>query len=241
MARSCAALGGCFSVRQRGIGSLILGLVLMLSDGASAASNFSEAEQALFVNNHLAKLQAPATLHYAYHKSGTLEAAFDDTVDVSLTAQVDGKCCAASLRYFTGTRAMNPPDVEAAQGNPVILYFLERDIREMERLTKGKAAYFRKRIRMAIFQGAAIQNLSLLYRGRPVAVQEISITPYLDDPNRPRYEKLANKQYQFLLATAVPGGLYGIRTRITGDSADAPPLLTEALMLDGAEPAPSKR
>jgi hypothetical protein len=213
----------------------------MLSNLASAASDFSEAEQALFVDNHLAKMLAPATLHYAYRKTGTLEAAFDDSVDVSLTAQTNGKCCAASVRYFTGTRAMRPPDVEAAQGNPTILYFLERDIREMERLTKGKASYFRKRIRMAVFQGASIKHITLSYQGKAVAVQEISITPYVDDPNRPRYEKLANKQYQFLLASAVPGGLYGIRTRISGDSAGVPPLLSEELMLDGAEPAPSKR
>jgi hypothetical protein len=224
-----------------GICSLILGIVLLLPDVALAASDFSAAEQALFVDNHLAKVRPPATLHYAYRQTGTLEAAFDDKVDVSLTAQPDGKCCAASVRFFTGTRAMRPPDVEAAQGNPAILYFLERDIREMERLTKGKANYFRKRIRMAVFQGAVLRNLTLLYRGQPVAVQEISITPYLDDPNRTRYEKLANKQYQFLLASAVPGGLYGIRTRINGDSADAPPLLTEELVLDGAEPAPPKR
>jgi len=223
------------------MGSLIIGMVLMLSDLASAASNFSAAEQALFVDKHLAKLQAPVTLHYSYHQGGSLEAAFDDTIDVSLTAQADGECCAASLRFFTGAHAMHPPNVEAAQGNPVLLYFLERDIREMERLTKGKAAYFRKRIRMAIFEGASLKSLSLLYRGRPVTVQEISITPYLDDPNRPRYEKLANKQYQFLLASAVPGGLYGILTRISGDSADAPPLLAEELLLDGAELAPSKR
>jgi hypothetical protein len=226
---------------KRGICGLLIGVTLLLPDVVLAANDFSAAEQALFVDNHLAKMQAPATLHYAYRKTGTLEAAFEDKVDVSLTAQPDGKCCAASVRFFTGTRAMHPPDVEAAQGNPAILYFLERDIREMERLTKGKANYFRKRIRMAIFQGASIQNLSLLYRGRPVAVQEISITPFLDDPNRSRYEKLANKQYQFLLASAVPGGLYSIRTRISGDSADAPALLAEELLLDGAEPAPTKR
>jgi hypothetical protein len=229
------------SACKHGIGGLILGGVLMLAGVEAAANDFSAAEQALFVDNHLAKVQAPATLHYAYRKTGTLEAAFEDKVDVSLTAQPDGKCCAASVRFFTGTRAMHPPDVEAAQGNPAILYFLERDIREMERLTKGKANYFRKRIRMAIFQGALIKNLTLLYRGQPVTVQAISITPFLDDPNRSRYEKLANKQYQFLLASAVPGGLYGIHTRISGDSADAPPLLAEELMLAGTEPAPSKR
>jgi hypothetical protein len=224
-----------------GICGLIIGIALQLPELALAASDFSAAEQALFVDNHFATLQPPTTLHYEYRKTGTLEPAFDDKVDVRLTAQPDGKCCAASVRYFTGTRAMRPPDVEAAQGNPVILYFLERDIREMERLTKGKANYFRKRIRMAVFEGASIRNLTLLYRGRPVAVQEISITPYLDDPNRSRYEKLANKQYQFLLASSVPGGLYAIRTRINGDSADAPPLLGEELLIHGAEPASSKR
>lgn len=222
-------------------GGLILGLVLLLPGAAGAANDFSAAEQALFIDNQLGKLQPPLTLHYGYRKTGTLEEAFDDKVDVVLTAKSDGVCCAASARFFTGARAMSQPDVEGAQGNPAILYFLERDIREMERLTKGKANYFRKRIRMAIYQDASIRNLTLLYRGRPVAVQEISISPYLDDPNRPRYEKLVNKQYLFMLAAAVPGGLYGIRTQINAESANAPPLIVEEMLLDGAEPAPPKR
>jgi hypothetical protein len=158
-----------------------------------------------------------------------------------LTAQADGKCCAASALFFTGARATRQPEVEDAQGNPAILYFLERDIREMQRLTRGKANYFRKRIRMAVYQGASMRNLTLQYRGRAVAVREFSISPYLDDPNRPRFEKLANKQYLFMLSDSVPGGLYGIRTRIDGESADAPPLMVEEMILDGAEPAPPMR
>jgi len=193
------------------------------------------------MDNHLGKLRPPLTLHYGYRKSGTLEAAFDDKVDVVLKAQADGTCCTASARFLTGARAMPQPEVEGAQGNPAILYFLERDIREMQRLTQGQANYFRKRIRMAVYEGASLRNLTLQYRGRPVEVREFSITPYLDDPNRPRFEKLAGKQYQFMLSDSVPGKLYGIRTRIDGESADAPPLLLEEMLLDGAESAPSKR
>lgn len=215
---------------------LVPGLVLVSPDVTGAANDFSAAEQALFIDNHLGKLRPPLTLHYGYRKTGTLEAAFDDKVDVMLTRQPDGVCCAASARFLTGTRAMRQPDVEGAQGNPAILYFLERDIREMERLTQGKANYFRKRIRMAVYQGASIRNVTVQYRGHPVTVREISISPYLDDPNRPRYEKLANKQYLFMLSDSVPGGLYGIRTRIGGDSADAPPLMVEEMILEGAEP-----
>jgi len=221
--------------------ALILGLVLLSPRVASAANDFSAAEQALFIDNHFGKLKPPVTLHYGYRKSGTLEAAFDDKVDLKLAPQADGTCCAASARFLTGAREMRQPDIESAQGNPAILYFLERDIHEMQRLTQGKANYFRKRIRMAVYQGASMRNLTLQYRGRPVAVREFSISPYLDDPNRSRYEKLANKQYLFLLSDSVPGGLYGIRTRIDGESVDAPPLLLEEMILDGAEPAPHVR
>ncbi len=128
-----------------------------------------------------------------------------------------------------------------AEGNPAILYFLERDIREMQRLTGGKANYFRKRIRMAVYEGASMRRLTLPYRGRLVAVQEISIAPYRDDPNRARYEKLANKEYVFLLSDAVPGGLYAIRSRIHDKSADAPPLIVEEMVVAGAGSAPAKR
>jgi hypothetical protein len=229
------------SARIRTVFVLILGLVLLSPGVTGAANDFSAAEQALFIDSHLGKLRPPLTLHYRYLKSGTLEAAFGDDVDVMLTAQPDGKCCAASARFLTGARQLRQPEMEGVQGNPAILYFLERDIGEMERLTKGKANYFRKRIRMAVYQGASIRDLTLLYSGRPVAVREISIWPYLDDPNRARYEKLANKQYLFMLSDSVPGGLYGIRTQINGESADAPPLIVEEMILDGAEPAPPKR
>ncbi len=220
---------------------LALALLVTLPVGAPAATDFSAAERALFMDTPLAKLRPPLTLHYGYRKTGTLEAAFDDSVDVMLTPQPDGSCCAAHAQFFSGPRALRQPDVESAQGNPAILYFLERDIREMERLTKGKANYFRKRIRMAVYQGASIRNVTLRYRGRPVAVREISIAPYLDDPNRSRYEKLANKQYQFMLSDAVPGGLYAIRTRIDGESGAAAPLLAEEMLLDGAESASPRR
>ena len=229
------------SARIRSSFALIMGLLLLSPGVARAANDFSAAEQALFVDNAIAKLRPPITLRFAYRKTGTLEEAFDDKVELLLTAQADGTCCAAGARFFTGARATRPPDLESAPGNPAIFYFLERDIREMERLTKGKANYFRKRIRMAVYQGASIRKLMLPYRGGLVAVQEISIAPYLDDPNRARYEKLANKEYVFMLADSVPGGLYGIRTQISGESADAPALMVEEMFLSGTEPAPPKR
>ena len=218
--------------RMARAGALVL--ALLSAPAAPAAEDFSAAERALFITNQLAALKPPATLSYSYRKSGSLEAGFDDKVSVALRPQADGSCCAAAVKFLSGDRQVSLPDVESAQGNPVILAFLERDIREMQRLTKGQANYFRKRIRMSVYQGAVLRPVTLSYKGRSVAGQEIEVSPYLDDPLRARFEKLANKQYLFTLSNEVPGGVYAIRSRIAGETADAAPLLVEELRIAGA-------
>jgi len=84
--------------------------------------------------------------------------------------------------------------------------------------------------------------VTLRYRGKAVAGQEFTISPYLDDPNRPRFEQLAGKRYVFTLSDAVPGGVYAIRALVVdaAKGADAPPLLAEELLIDGADAAPAK-
>lgn len=205
---------------------------------AWAADDFSPAERALFMTNQLARLKPPVTLNYRFSKSGSLEAGFDDKVAIKLRAQDGGACCASSAEFLSGPRRLALPDVEAAEGNPAILYFLERDIREMSRLTKGQANYFRKRIRMAVYQGAQIVDVTLPYQGKQVAGRQITIAPYVDDPLKARFEKLAGKQYVFTLSEAVPGGVIAIRTRIDGGSTGGPPLLLEEMVLDGAAGEP---
>jgi hypothetical protein len=211
----------------------------MAPSAPTEVKDFSPAERLLFMSNHLAALTPPMTLRYSFRKSGSLEEGFEDKVSVVLAKRADGACCASVGEFLTGARRLNLPELPAAEGNPVILYFLEYDVREMQRLTKGSQFHFRKRIRMAVYQGATLRDVSLAYRGKTVKGTEIEISPYLDDPNRPRFEKLARKQYVFTLSEAVPGGVYAIRTQV-GDAAQAAPLIVEELTVDGAEPAPPK-
>ena len=206
------------------------------------ARDFSAAERALFMTDQFGKLRPPLTLRYRFHSGGSLVTAFDDTVAIALKAQGGGRCCDATGEFLSGERKVELPPVEGASGNPVTLFFLERDVREMERLTKGKSNYFRKRIRMAIFQGAQQRAVTLRYRGKPVAGQEFTISPYLDDPNRSRFEQLATKRYVFTLSDGVPGGVYAIRALVVDGAkgAQATPLLAEELLIDGAETAPGQ-
>ncbi len=200
---------------------------------ATAADDFSPAERALFMTKHLAGIKPPTTLRYTFTHGGSQDAAFDDQVTLRLARAADGSCCDAQAEFLSGTHAVVLPGLEHAEGNPAVLYFLERDIREMNRLTKGQQNYFRKRIRMAIYEGAKIDEVSLSYRGKTIAGREIRIAPYLDDPMRARFEKYVNKTYVFTLSEAVPGGLYAIRTRIAGDTPDAPPLITDEMVIEG--------
>jgi hypothetical protein len=209
---------------------------LLPAPPGAAAEDVSPAEKALFVTNHLATLKPPTTLRYSFRKSGSLEAGFEDKVSISLRAQPDGSCCTAATEFLDGPRRLVLPEVESAQGNPVILFFLERDIREMQRLTKGQSNYFRKRIRMAVYQGATMSGASVSYRGRSVAAKQITVAPYVDDPLRARFEALAEKRYVFTLSDQVPGGVVSIRSQVDGTAAK--PVLVEELTLEGAARQP---
>jgi hypothetical protein len=207
---------------------------------ALAADDFSAAEQAIFMADQITKLRPPTTLRYSFRKAGSLEPGFDDAVSLAFNAQADGKCCVAHGEFLSGPRKASLPEIENGKSNPVTLYFLEHDIREMNRLTKGSQNYFRKRIRMAVYQGAKVTPASFKYRGKTVAGQEIILKPYADDPNRARFEKFSDKEYHFMLSDAVPGGVYGIRTQVSDTSAAGTPvLLSEEMLIEGAESAPN--
>ncbi|CAN7437865.1 hypothetical protein LJR290_002800 [Variovorax sp. LjRoot290] len=216
---------------------------LLVSPLASRAEgekpDFSVAERLLFMTPQLQSVQAPTLLRYTFSKTGSLEEGFVDSVTVGLSAKADGSCCDAKGAFLSGERKLQVPDVPAAAGNPVILYFLEHDVREMKRLTGGSENHFRKRLRMAVYQGAEVRDATMRYQGRTVKGKEIVFSPFLDDPNRPRYEKFAKKNYRFLLSAAVPGGVYGIRTQIQGEGLAAKPLLVEELLIEGAK-APAR-
>jgi hypothetical protein len=222
---------------------LVLCLAVLCAAPAQAAPDtpdYSAAERLLFMTQQLRGLKLPATLHYGFRKTGSLEAGFEDGVGVFVAARGDGLCCQMRGEFLSGPRRTVLPEIEAAEGNPVVMYFLENDVRNMQRLTQGSQSHFRKRIRMALYNAATVRDVRLRYRGGDIDGKEVQVQPYLDDPNRPRYEKFARKAYRFVLSEAVPGGVFGIQTRIEGEGADAAPLIVEELLIDGAQAPAAK-
>jgi hypothetical protein len=197
---------------------------------ASASQPISQAETLLFMTNHLKGAKVPAQFDYTFRRDGTMEAKFDDSVEMDLKAKgKDGSY--ATTRFLTGNRNVKYQPVENPEGNPILLWFLDRDINEMERLTGGKAPYFRKRIRLALADKAEMRPVKFEFAGKEVSGSEIRIAPYLDDPNKAKFGKVStSKYYVFTLSDQVPGGVYQIRAVVPDEGvADGKPLIDETL------------
>jgi hypothetical protein len=204
---------------------------------AADPSEFSEAEKLVFVEHQLANVKVPTRLNYSFVKSGSLESGFEDAVLIDVI-KVGASGSTVQSKFLSGKRNVKLPDIDGAQANPVILYFLEHDIREMERLTKGKSAYFRKRIRMTLVDEAVVRDTRITYNGNEVDAKEVSVSPYVTDPARSRYERYANKRYTFVLSNAVPGGVYQLRTVMAGAQPSDAPMIEETVTL--ANPAATR-
>jgi hypothetical protein len=195
-------------------------IALLFGPGTARAdtSDISRAETLLFMTPHLKDVQPPSRLHYAFQKSGTLEESFSDTVDIDITRQPDGGKKSA-VRFFSGARQVNYPEIEHVEGNPVLLFYLEREIREMSRLTGGKPNYFKHRIRAALAESAKIKDIDIHVGARTMRAQQITISPYESDPDRARYERLATKLYVFTICETIPGVVYELRGYVPAASA----------------------
>jgi hypothetical protein len=217
--------------------TLTLSLLCALVSARADPTEISKAEKLLFMSPHLKDVQPPSRLHYAFRKSGTLEKGFSDTVDVDITAGSDGKT-KAGMRSFSSTGPVSSPEFENAETNPVLLFYLEREVSEMKRLTHGSTFHFSKQIRMALAESAQIKDVEIHFGGRPLRAQQITISPYESDSYRDRYpdQRLMAKQYIFTICEAIPGVVYEVRGVVPapGGSAKGEAVIDETLTFTSA-------
>lgn len=194
----------------------------------------SAAERAVFVEPDISALKPPLSLDYRFVRSsagGDFEPGFDDKVRLALAAGPEARCCTVRGEFLSGARALRLPEIEDARVNPVNLFFLERAVRELQRLTGGQSAHFRRRIRLALADEAQPVAGSADWNGRRVATTVIRIAPFAKDEQRNRFPRYAAMQYEFVLSPDVPGGVLELRARLPAADAAAPPSFEEVLTL----------
>lgn len=199
--------------------------------GAQATSDPSElspANRALYTNHHLDSIKSPTVLVYGFRKTGSLERGFEDKVEAEITGIEDDGGKDLSFHFLSGEHHIEFRDFVDYAGNPVFMLFLERDVREMQRINHGNALYYRNRIRNALAGSATVAPTTFTMDGKTLKGTEIRIQPYADDPDIDRYPRFKNKTYSFILSDEVPGGFYKVDA-YTPDPLTNGPLMDEAI------------
>lgn len=211
------------------VASLVASGVLA-APAAGPGGDVSPAEQRVFTDPHLAGLPAAATLRYDYRKREAGQPAVEDEAVLTLRRD-EQRGRVVELDYLHGERHLALPEVEQATSNPLILYFLEADVRAMHRRLGGQENYFRRRIRLALAEGAQLRSVAVTHGGQVVQATEVAIRPFVDDTLQERFQGMAGKAYLFTLSPQVPGGVYELRTVVDDAAGGGTPLLEEILTL----------
>lgn len=200
---------------------LVAATLVLASAAATAAENteapvLNQAQQLVFMEDHLRDIPRDRVLNYDFesHVKGMEDVA--DTVRMTVTEVREDNSRNLSFEFLTGTRHIDFHDAEGYRGNPIIIQFLERDIRDMSEATGGSIEYFRNRIRKS-FTDPQVRTIRISLDGKDMDAVEVMVTPFVKDPNIAKFQRYAQKRYEFVFAVGVPGGLYRIHTLVPAD------------------------
>ena len=222
------------SLARRGTALLAVVVPLAFAQGPVPAPPPSEAERLVFQQDHLASTRQPRTLRYLYVEEAEGKPRLTDRAQLTLAKSAGGGCCDVHGEYLTGVLAVNLPDVPQARGNPVVLYFLEGEVRRLQRTTNGQAAHFRRRIRQSLADTATVSDTTIQFGTRSVPARLVRIAPFADDPFRARFEEQAATEYAIVVSDAVPGGIYEMRAVLPGTTPRAAPRASRTLTLEAS-------
>jgi hypothetical protein len=188
------------------------------------ARPLSAAQTALFESDHLASIVRPERLEYRFsHEVGESSGDYLDRIDLDVRPRDDG-LKDVWVDFLAGANHRPFPPLIGFRGNPLVMYFLERDVEEMRRATGGAAAYFRNRIRSAFVDQATLRPIELRRDDRTETASEITLAPFRDDARLAPFPGLRDKAYRFVLAETVPGAVYEIVAEVPGEPGQKPRL-----------------
>lgn len=192
------------------IPAALVATALLLAQPAAAQQDapsapLSPAQVALFRTPHLDAVRTPQDLAYTFRREEEGRAPVEDRITMEVRAVHADGGHDVHPEFLTGERRIPYPPALGFRGNPLLMFALDRDTRELAAATGGSATWFRNRIRRAFAEGATLRETRL---GDAPAV-EIEIQPFQGEPRARRHQE---RRYRFLLSEAVPGGIAEIRT-----------------------------
>jgi len=230
--------GGWISPLLVCVGALVTATAARADDAAPPP--LSPAQIALFESDHLKNIQHPDRLEYRFSREAGSDAldkaggGYVDRVELDLRPRDDSKKDVWVV-FLSGEHHVPFPPLSGFQGNPVLMFFLERDVSEMQQHLGGAASYFRRRLREAFLDRAQVKPVEVTRDGTTVPGTEITLTPFTDDPRIAGFPGVKDKIYRFVLSEGVPGGIYEIASEVPGEAGQAPSV-RETMIFAGEHP-----
>lgn len=212
----------------------LAGLALAAVLGGPSPAFAETVTHAVFEAGFLKDLKAPATFRYRYEVRGDTirQAPASEIVMEVREVKPDGSKV-VHFDLYDGQRQAGP--MEAREQNLVVLAFLQRDVSQMANLTGGAAGYFQQQIRRSFNDPAVEDEIQVEVAGKPVQARRLVIKPFVADPNIERFPQFREKAYEFVVAEAVPGGIYRLATR-TPNPEKSGIILEESLTFEEVRP-----
>ena len=211
-------------------------MALTLPAGAADTDTraLSAAQVALFETPHLQNVDHPEALQYRFERDGA--GAFTDRIAERIEQIHDDGTKYVGFDFLSGEHHVFFPAVDHFRGNPLLMLFLENDVREMRDQTGVAASYYRNRIREAFVDRAQVSNVEFTLDGKAVAARRITLQPFADEERLDRVPEIKGKTYSFVLADAVPGAIAELSAEQPANPDTGAAALSERITFGRAEP-----
>lgn len=190
-------------------------------------------QEIVFAPGFLAAVDRPTVLRYRYEMSGAAMARpYTSSARLEIREVFPDGRKLAWLDMFEGANRRQAGPIPTVDQNPLLLAFLQRDTVTMANLTGGAAGYFQQQIRRAFTDPVTVETTSVTWQGRSVAARTVRLRPFADDPSIARFPQFRDKEYEFTVASELPGGLWRLRVRLPDTAGTT--YLEESLTLESA-------
>jgi hypothetical protein len=208
--------------------------VTAVSAPAEEPTPLSPAQVALFQTPLLANVTQPEALEFRFERTGG--APLTDTASERIVEiHPDGKKL-VTFDFLTSEHHELFPGVDDVAGNPLLMVFLEHDVREMARMLDMPAEFFRELIRDSFSDRAKIETIQYDFGGKTVPARRVTVQPFTDEPRLQRLLSVKQKQYSFIICEQTPGKLAEISASMPGEPSVGAPPWSERLVFVGEKP-----
>lgn len=216
-------------------------LALVVTASAQDGDTYNKEQILLFGTYHLENVTSPGVLHYDFQQSGSINHEIEDQVTLAITRVNENGSKNLSTEFLSGDNRRDFNDMPDFNSNPLIMYFLQWDVEQMDASSGISHNHYRRLLRSAMSSGIRSEEVVVNHAGRTLEGQKVFFEPLAGSEYQDKYGDHIKKRYEFILAESIPGYIYSISTLVPGEKSGDEPLGYTRLTFNRLESAEAKQ